>query len=128
MNVVNSQIIKRGEETGEMEKMLSKTADFYDKQLEAVVSRLTSLIEPMLIVLIATVLANQVRAASLSDIPSARGRPRDFRIRVRELRINAGAGFIVVIAGNIMTMPGLPKVPAAAKIRVLPDGRAVGLS
>jgi formate--tetrahydrofolate ligase len=67
-------------------------------------------------------------AASLSDIPSARGRPRDFRIRVRELRINAGAGFIVVIAGNIMTMPGLPKVPAAAKIRVLPDGRAVGLS
>ena len=67
-------------------------------------------------------------ATSLSDIPSARGRPRDFRIRVRELRINAGAGFVVVIAGNIMTMPGLPKVPAAAKIKVLRDGRATGLT
>jgi len=67
-------------------------------------------------------------AASLSDIPSVRGRPRDFRISVKELRLNAGAGFIVVIAGNIMTMPGMPKVPAAAKIKVLRDGRAVGLS
>ena len=67
-------------------------------------------------------------AASLSDIPSLRGRPRDFRISVKELRVNAGAGFIVVIAGNIMTMPGLPKVPAAAKIRVLRDGRAAGLA
>ncbi len=67
-------------------------------------------------------------AASLSDIPSVRGRPRDFRIRVKELRLNAGAGFIVVMAGNIMTMPGLPKVPAAAKIKVLRDGRAVGLA
>ncbi len=67
-------------------------------------------------------------AASLSDIPSVRGRPRNFRIRVRELRLNAGAGFIVVMAGNIMTMPGMPKVPAAAKIKVLRDGRAVGLS
>jgi formate--tetrahydrofolate ligase len=47
---------------------------------------------------------------------------------VNELRLSAGAGFIVVIAGNIMTMPGLPKVPAAAKIRVLRDGRAVGLA
>jgi formate--tetrahydrofolate ligase len=67
-------------------------------------------------------------AASLSDIPSMRGRPRDFRITVNELRVSAGAGFIVVIAGNIMTMPGLPKVPAAAKIKVLRDGRAVGLA
>ena len=67
-------------------------------------------------------------AASLSDIPSLRGRPRDFRIRVKELRLNAGAGFIVVMAGNIMTMPGLPKVPAAAKIKVLRDGRATGLA
>jgi type IV pilus assembly protein PilC len=49
-----------GEETGEMEKMLSKAADFYDKQLEAVVSRLTSLIEPMLIVLIAVVIGSIV--------------------------------------------------------------------
>ncbi len=67
-------------------------------------------------------------AASLSDIPSVRGRPRNFRITVNELRLSAGAGFIVVIAGNIVTMPGLPKVPAAARIRVLKDGRAVGLA
>jgi formate--tetrahydrofolate ligase len=67
-------------------------------------------------------------AASLSDVPSVRGRPRNFRITVNELRLSAGAGFIVVIAGNIMTMPGLPKVPAAARIRVLKDGRAVGLA
>jgi formate--tetrahydrofolate ligase len=67
-------------------------------------------------------------AASLSDIASVRGRPRDFRITVNELRVSAGAGFIVVIAGNIMTMPGMPKVPAAAKIKVLRDGRAVGLA
>jgi formate--tetrahydrofolate ligase len=65
---------------------------------------------------------------SLSDNPKLTGRPRNFNIAVNELRISAGAGFIVVISGNIMTMPGLPKVPAAAKIKVLPDGRAIGLS
>jgi formate--tetrahydrofolate ligase len=65
---------------------------------------------------------------SLSDDPKLPGRPRDFRITVNELRVSAGAGFVVVIAGNIMTMPGLPKEPAAARIKVLPDGRATGLS
>ena len=65
---------------------------------------------------------------SLSDDASRRGRPRDFRIKVNELRISAGAGFVVVICGNIMTMPGLPKVPAAARIKVLPSGRATGLT
>lgn len=67
-------------------------------------------------------------AVSLSDQPALRGRPSGFRITVNELRISAGAGFVVVICGNIVTMPGLPRVPAAARIRVLPDGRAVGLS
>lgn len=67
-------------------------------------------------------------AASLSDDPKLRGRPQGFRITVNELRVSAGAGFVVVICGNIMTMPGLPKVPAAARIKVLPDGRAVGLA
>ncbi|RME95710.1 MAG: formate--tetrahydrofolate ligase [Verrucomicrobia bacterium] len=67
-------------------------------------------------------------AASLSDDPKLRGRPKGFRITVNELRVSAGAGFVVVICGNIMTMPGLPKVPAAARIKVLPDGRAVGLA
>ena len=67
-------------------------------------------------------------AVSLSDQSALRGRPRKFRITVNELRISAGAGFVVVICGNIVTMPGLPRVPAAARIRVLPDGRAIGLS
>jgi formate--tetrahydrofolate ligase len=65
---------------------------------------------------------------SLSDNPKLLGRPKDFRIVVNELRISAGAGFIVVISGHIMTMPGLPKVPAAVRIKVMPDGSAIGLS
>ena len=65
---------------------------------------------------------------SLSDDPARRGRPTGFRIKVNELRISAGAGFVVVICGSIMTMPGLPKVPAAARIKVLPSGRATGLT
>ncbi|HOX58521.1 MAG TPA: formate--tetrahydrofolate ligase [Candidatus Paceibacterota bacterium] len=65
---------------------------------------------------------------SLSDDPARRGRPSGFRIRVNELRISAGAGFVVVICGNIVTMPGLPKVPAAARIKILPSGQAIGLS
>jgi formate--tetrahydrofolate ligase len=65
---------------------------------------------------------------SLSDNPDLRGRPKNFRIKVNELRLSAGAGFVVVICGSIVTMPGLPKVPAAAKITVLPNGQAVGLS
>ena len=67
-------------------------------------------------------------AMSLSDNPSLRGRPKGFKVTVNELRISAGAGFVVVICGNIVTMPGLPKVPAAARMKVLPDGRAVGLA
>ncbi|MBN2213442.1 MAG: formate--tetrahydrofolate ligase [Bacteroidales bacterium] len=67
-------------------------------------------------------------AKSLSDNEKLPGRPRNFRITVNELRISAGAGFVVVICGNIMTMPGLPKEPAATRIKVLPDGKAIGLS
>ncbi|MGA2506280.1 MAG: formate--tetrahydrofolate ligase [Chitinispirillaceae bacterium] len=65
---------------------------------------------------------------SLSDNPKLVGRPKNFRITVNELRLSAGAGFIVAVCGNIVTMPGLPKIPAAAKIRILPNGRAVGLT
>jgi len=65
---------------------------------------------------------------SLSDDAALRGRPRGFRITVNELRVSAGAGFVVAICGNIVTMPGLPKVPAAARIKVLPSGRATGLT
>lgn len=64
---------------------------------------------------------------SLSDDATLRGRPRGFKITVRELKISSGAGFIVVYAGNIMTMPGLPKVPAASKIHMQPDGEIIGL-
>lgn len=67
-------------------------------------------------------------AMSLSDEADRRGRPRGFRVTVNELRISAGAGFVVVICGNIVTMPGLPKVPAAARIKVLPGGHATGLT
>ncbi len=64
---------------------------------------------------------------SLSDDPKLLGRPRDFYITVRSLSLSAGAGFVVAIAGSIMTMPGLPKVPAAENIDVDDDGRITGL-
>ena len=64
---------------------------------------------------------------SFTDDQSRLGAPRDFRITVRNLKVSAGAGFIVALTGDIMTMPGLPKVPAAEKIDVTPDGRIVGL-
>ena len=64
---------------------------------------------------------------SFSDDPKLLGRPKDFRITVREIRISAGAGFLVALTGNVMTMPGLPKVPAANNIDILPSGEIVGL-
>jgi formate--tetrahydrofolate ligase len=65
---------------------------------------------------------------SLSDSARLRGRPTGFRIRVNEVRLAAGAGFVVVICGETMTMPGLPKEPAAVRIRVDDQGNATGLS
>ena len=65
---------------------------------------------------------------SLSDNPGLKGRPQKFRITVNEVRISAGAGFVVMICGNINTMPGLPKMPAALRIKVMPDGRVTGLT
>jgi formate--tetrahydrofolate ligase len=64
---------------------------------------------------------------SLSDDPAKKGRPRNFRVSVREIRLSAGAGFVVAICGNIMTMPGLPKHPAAESIDVDGEGRITGL-
>ena len=64
---------------------------------------------------------------SLSDNPALLGRPKGFRITVREARLSAGAGFIVALAGDIMTMPGLPKEPAACRIDVDDEGRITGL-
>jgi formate--tetrahydrofolate ligase len=64
---------------------------------------------------------------SFSTNPDLKGAPTDHTITVREVRLSAGAEFIVAICGEIMTMPGLPKVPAADAIDVGPDGRIVGL-
>lgn len=64
---------------------------------------------------------------SFSDNPNLKGAPTGWKLNVREVRVMAGAGFIVAIAGNILTMPGLPDHPAAEGIDLLPDGRIVGL-
>ncbi len=64
---------------------------------------------------------------SLSDNPELLGKPDGFRIAVNSIRVSAGAGFLVVLTGDIMTMPGLPKVPAANKMDILPDGEIIGL-
>lgn len=64
---------------------------------------------------------------SLSDDPTLLGQPKGFRITVRNLRLSAGAGFIVALTGDIMTMPGLPKAPAALKIDIQADGKIEGL-
>lgn len=64
---------------------------------------------------------------SFSDNPALLGAPRGFRITVRNIKISAGAGFIVALTGAIMTMPGLPKVPAAEKIDVDNTGKIIGL-
>ena len=64
--------------------------------------------------------------ASLSDDKTVVGRPRDWRLTVREVRLSAGAGFIVPVCGKMMTMPGLPKRPAAEAIDLV-DGKIVGL-
>jgi len=64
---------------------------------------------------------------SLSDDPTLLARPKGFRITVRDIKVSNGAGFIVALTGDIMTMPGLPKVPAANNIDILEDGEIVGL-
>lgn len=64
---------------------------------------------------------------SLSDDPTKLGRPSGFTVNVREAYVSAGAGFVVVLTGTVMTMPGLPKVPAAERIDVDGSGRIVGL-
>ena len=64
---------------------------------------------------------------SFSDDPTLLGAPEDFTVTVKNVKISAGAGFVVVLTGDILTMPGLPKVPAAERIDVDDDGRIVGL-
>ena len=64
---------------------------------------------------------------SLSDDPSKMGRPEGFRVTVRNMKVSAGAGFVVVLTGDVMTMPGLPKTPAAERIDVDENGKISGL-
>ena len=64
---------------------------------------------------------------SFSDDQKKLGRPTGFNINVRDVYVNAGAGFVVVITGAIMTMPGLPKVPAANNIDIDANGKITGL-
>jgi formate--tetrahydrofolate ligase len=66
--------------------------------------------------------------SSFSTDPSQRGAPSGHTVAVREVRLAAGAGFVVLVTGEIMTMQGLPKVPAAHRIDVDDEGRVVGLS
>ncbi len=64
---------------------------------------------------------------SLSDNANLKGRPRDFTLQVRDLSVSAGAGFVVAYTGNILTMPGLPKIPAAANMGIDDNGDIYGL-
>lgn len=64
---------------------------------------------------------------SLSDNPELKGAPKGWKLTVRELRVSAGAGFVVVLTGEVMTMPGLPKNPAAELVDIDENGRIVGL-
>ena len=66
--------------------------------------------------------------ASLSDDPRLLGRPRDFSITVRNVQVSAGAGFLVVLTGAILRMPGLPKAPQALKVKLNPDGSVEGVA
>jgi formate--tetrahydrofolate ligase len=64
---------------------------------------------------------------SFSDDATLLGRPKGFTITVRDIKVSRGAGFLVALTGEIMTMPGLPKVPAANHMDILPSGEIVGL-
>jgi len=65
--------------------------------------------------------------SSLSDDPALHGRPRDFQVTVRNIQVNSGAGFLVVLTGDIMRMPGLPRKPLAQSVRFHPDGTIEGI-
>jgi len=65
--------------------------------------------------------------SSLSDDPLLHGRPRDFQVTVRNIQVSAGAGFLIILTGKIMRMPGLPKYPMAEQVELLPDGSVIGV-
>jgi formate--tetrahydrofolate ligase len=65
--------------------------------------------------------------SSLSDDPTLHGRPRDFEVTVRNIQVSAGAGFLIILTGNIMRMPGLPAKPKAEQVELLADGTVIGV-
>ena len=67
------------------------------------------------------------RQYSLSDNPTLLGKPKNFKINVRDAKLSSGAGFVVIYTGNILTMPGLPKAPAALNIDCDDNGNITGL-
>ena len=67
------------------------------------------------------------RSYSLSDDPKKLGKPEGFTVTIRDVKLSSGAGFVVAYAGDIMTMPGLPKAPAANSIDVDDSGNITGL-
>lgn len=93
----------------------------YDKAAEKQISDIESLQLDKLPICIAKT------QYSFSDNPSLLGRPSGFKVNVREVKLSNGAGFIVVLTGEVMTMPGLPKVPAANRMDILEDGTIEGL-
>ena len=102
-------------------KIYGATSVSYEKAAENTLKRLTDLGFGNLPVCMAKT------QYSLSDDPSLLGRPENFDMHVRDVYVSAGAGFVVVLTGNILTMPGLPKHPAALDIDVNDEGRIVGL-
>ena len=102
-------------------KMYGADGVFYPKPVERLIDRIQDLGYGGLPICMAKT------PRSLSDDPELRGRPRDFRVTVNDVRISAGAGFLVPITGDILTMPGLPKHPNAERIDVTHDGAITGL-
>lgn len=102
-------------------KMYGADGIFYPKPVERLIERIEGLGYGGLPICMAKT------PRSLSDDPELRGRPRDFWVTVNDVRISAGAGFLVALTGDILTMPGLPKHPNAERIDVSPDGAITGL-
>ena len=154
VNVVLSQVWARGGEGGkalaeEIIRLVEQPSDFrYSYELEGTIEEKLTKIATRIygargVVMTADAAkqAKQLEAMgfgncpicvaktqySLTDDPKKLGAPKDFDITVRGVKISAGAGFVVALTGDIMTMPGLPKVPAAVKIDVDENGKITGL-
>ena len=132
VNVVLSQVWAKGGEGGkalaeEIIRLVEQPCDFrYSYELEGTIeAKQAKQLEAMGFGNCPICVAKT--QYSLTDDPKKLGAPKDFDITVRGVKISAGAGFVVALTGDIMTMPGLPKVPAAVKIDVDENGKITGL-